>query len=119
MTDARPPLPRWDLPVSIVLLVLLALQALAFAGIVLLSGMYSEACGSNGVVCNWTGFQSGLLLGSIGQAVVVLAALVGATVLRATQHKALWAPLAGIVLALLVLLSGLGLIAWSIPGTVL
>jgi uncharacterized integral membrane protein len=119
MTDGRTPLPRWDLPLSIVLLVLLIVGALLFAGVILLSGMYSEACGSDGVVCNWTGFQTGLMVGSIGQGVVVLAALGGTAVLRVTHRQAFWAPLAGIVLALLVLLAGLGLIAWSIPGAVL
>lgn len=94
----RPPRPArrvWDLALTIVLLVLLPLAALAcsYAGFFL--AFASDACGST--TCDFGIMNVGLWFAVIAPWVVLLLAVV-ASIVRLVRHRVtFWVPLVGIV----------------------
>ncbi|WP_431795085.1 hypothetical protein [Microbacterium enclense] len=92
----RSPRRGWDLVLTVVLLVLLPLAALAcsYAGFFL--AFASDACGP--VTCNYDVMNAGLWFAVIAPWVVLLLALVVA-IIRLVRHRiTFWVPLVGIVL---------------------
>jgi len=95
----QPPRPArrgWDLVITVVLLVLLPLAALAgsYAGFFL--AFASDACGS--VTCDYGVMNVGLWFAVVAPWVVLLLTVVVA-IIRLVRHRvAFWVPLAGIVL---------------------
>ncbi|MBN9213130.1 MAG: hypothetical protein BGO45_14645 [Microbacterium sp. 71-36] len=99
MRPEQPPRPArrgWDLVITVVLLVLLPLAALAgsYAGFFL--AFASDACGS--VTCDYGVMNVGLWFAVVAPWVVLLLTVVVA-IIRLVRHRvAFWVPLAGIVL---------------------
>ncbi|RIX30143.1 hypothetical protein [Amnibacterium setariae] len=106
----------WDLVLAIVLAVLLlaAAAVLGFAGAFLV--MASDSCGAS-VTCSTGRLTVGVLVAMIGPAVVAVATIVALVVRIVRARLAFWAPLVGLVVAVLVWAGGAALVFGSVPSS--
>lgn len=104
---------RWDDALTVVLMMALVLwcTALGLAGA--LGGMVSESCDGR---CDDGLLQAGVLVASLGQVVVALAAIAAAVLATLWRRLAFWIPLAAAAVAFGVLLLGGRLVHLALPA---
>ena len=99
-TPGRRPLIVWDIVVSIVLMLGVAIFAFVIGTMGMFLAMASDGCGEG---CNTGMITAGVFVAMFGPAVMAVVAMILAIVLMAKRRISFWIPLAG---------AGAGVLVW-------
>jgi hypothetical protein len=106
---------RWDLALSIALLVVNLLAGITMAVVAVLLVVTYDTCAVN--VCNYGGFTLGWFTAMLAPPLALTIAMVVTFVRLRRRRRAFWVPLVGIGVAVLLFFAGAQVVFWAVPGT--